>query len=679
MKRVILFCVAFILLSSNILFAKTYDISQIANCKLVTEYSENTTVDQMDTVTFGSYPQSDASGNIKEPIEWIVLDRQGNKHFLLSKYILDCKPYNEEQKDVTWEDCTLRSWLNSVFLNTAFDSSKQKNIENTDVINVDNWSGIHGNNTIDKVFCLGRNDVEKYFQIAARGLGTRGTDYAKSLNNNSDEQTLHVYGSTKYDFYVQDWCKGNSDFWNRSVDYWYYETRNNGRYGGIIDYSGSYRTIGLPVESCNVGVRPALWVDTSSYTSQNSVISRNTNNSSSVNGSISGTNSKLNNGSVVVTSDEVDGVYYIDDYDSTRIVVKFNKSGSKKIKDGTKRNLNKYLYVIVGSDEPIRIYVEKTVDDGVATVYIPEKYRNFWTKGAAERVNNKELFAYIAENVTSNSTFDSGMTMTKNEPDKLYANSSGNTIIQNPNTIKGLPSRQSEHRNDNYFYLNNAMQKNAWVFDGKDYYHVDGQGIIEKNKWIDQRYVGSDGKLYRGRQTPDGKYVGDDGRVVNIVQDLVASMQVETVQPDSWYKTQSGLWYYFENDRTTTKKGWFHDKRDNQWYYLDLNTGIMQVGWVNVGGKDYYFNESHSNANNWYETGDGFFESYGKKVKAYGSMFKSEKTPDGYWVNHKGEYVKNGNFITVMDPKILIGAIIGLVILLVLITKIKRNNKNNIN
>ena len=101
--------------------------------------------------------------------------------------------------------------------------------------------------------------------------------------------------------------------------------------------------------------------------------------------------------------------------------------------------------------------------------------------------------------------------------------------------------------------------------------------------------------MYRGRQTPDGNWVGDNGLVVNIHQDLYNSTLVEAAESDSWYRTQSGLWYYFENDRTTTKKGWFKDKSDDQWYYLNPETGIMQVEWVNIDGKYYYFNESHNN------------------------------------------------------------------------------------
>ena len=122
---------------------------------------------------------------------------------------------------------------------------------------------------------------------------------------------------------------------------------------------------------------------------------------------------------------------------------------------------------------------------------------------------------------------------------------------------------------------------------------------------------------------------------------------IEAAEPDSWYRTQSGLWYYFENDRTTTKKGWFHDTRDDQWYYLDPITGIMAVGWTNIDGSMYYFNESHDNEPNWYEVGGGFYESYNKKVKAYGSMFCNEQTPDGQYVDEKGKLVTNSNLTTI--------------------------------
>lgn len=67
-----------------------------------------------ETVEFGSYPQT---ADNPTPIEWLVLDEKGHRKLLLAKYALDCKAYNDEQEDTTWEACTLRAWLNSEFFN----------------------------------------------------------------------------------------------------------------------------------------------------------------------------------------------------------------------------------------------------------------------------------------------------------------------------------------------------------------------------------------------------------------------------------------------------------------------------------------------------------------------------------------------------------------------------------
>ena len=77
-------------------------------------------------VTFGHYEQDADESNGPEPIEWIVLDVQDGKALLLSKYVLDAKPYYTEGTDITWETCTLRTWLNNYFLNNA---SSQEQID----------------------------------------------------------------------------------------------------------------------------------------------------------------------------------------------------------------------------------------------------------------------------------------------------------------------------------------------------------------------------------------------------------------------------------------------------------------------------------------------------------------------------------------------------------------------
>ena len=195
MKKILFNIFIFSIILNCRAYAKTYDLSQIARCKLVSEYSEDTRVDQMDTITFGSYPQSDISGNIKDPIEWIVLDKQGDKALLLSKYILIEKCYNDELKNITWGSCTLRDWLNVTFYNTAFNSSEKGRIDITYVKNNKNkeYGTSGGNNTYDHIFLLSLDEIEKYFSPISKDYNARLiakiTNYAcqANVNDNIDD------------------------------------------------------------------------------------------------------------------------------------------------------------------------------------------------------------------------------------------------------------------------------------------------------------------------------------------------------------------------------------------------------------------------------------------------------------------------------------------------------------
>ena len=129
-------------------------------------------------VTFGTYPQG-AIGEV-EPIEWLVLDVQDGKALLISRYGLDTQLYNKQWSDITWEQCTLRSWLNSDFINTAFNMDEQAAILLTDVDNsasqcfdfttvskgAKKTKG--GNDTQDRLFLLSYAEAKQYFGIEYR-------------------------------------------------------------------------------------------------------------------------------------------------------------------------------------------------------------------------------------------------------------------------------------------------------------------------------------------------------------------------------------------------------------------------------------------------------------------------------------------------------------------------------
>lgn len=76
-------------------------------------------VSTWDCIYFGNYWQNDTNGDgtadkndAKTPIKWRVLSVNGDDAFLVSDKNLDVQKYNTEYEDVTWETCTMRSWLN---------------------------------------------------------------------------------------------------------------------------------------------------------------------------------------------------------------------------------------------------------------------------------------------------------------------------------------------------------------------------------------------------------------------------------------------------------------------------------------------------------------------------------------------------------------------------------------
>lgn len=124
-----------------------------------------------DCVWFGSYPQSDATGEKKDAIKWRVLSVDGNDAFLIADYSLDCQQYNTTYESVTWETFTIRSWLNGYnangidyssgnFIDKAFTGAEKDAINQVTVVNNDNPYGTEGgNDTKDKVFLLSIEEV----------------------------------------------------------------------------------------------------------------------------------------------------------------------------------------------------------------------------------------------------------------------------------------------------------------------------------------------------------------------------------------------------------------------------------------------------------------------------------------------------------------------------------------
>lgn len=118
-------------------------------------------------IEFGFYYQGVDKSFGKQPIEWIPLEyREDGTVLLISREVIDCKEYDEDVTDwqQTWENCSLRKWLNDSFLKEAFSSEEQEKIQEVRNINADNatYETPGGNDTYDKVFLLSVDEFEKY-------------------------------------------------------------------------------------------------------------------------------------------------------------------------------------------------------------------------------------------------------------------------------------------------------------------------------------------------------------------------------------------------------------------------------------------------------------------------------------------------------------------------------------
>ena len=112
-----------------------------------------------DTFKFGSYDQDGVDG--AEPIEWIVLDLDGDTAMATSRYGLECRAYHNSIEHVTWEKSDLRKWLNGTFYNSAFTAQEKEQICEALLDNDDNlrYKVSGGAQTEDRVFLLSVSEV----------------------------------------------------------------------------------------------------------------------------------------------------------------------------------------------------------------------------------------------------------------------------------------------------------------------------------------------------------------------------------------------------------------------------------------------------------------------------------------------------------------------------------------
>lgn len=103
----------------------------------------------------------------------------------------------------------------------------------------------------------------------------------------------------------------------------------------------------------------------------------------------------------------------------------------------------------------------------------------------------------------------------------------------------------------------------------------------------------------------------------------------------SGWQLINGLWFYFDpaNNNKAVKDSW--KMIDNKWYYFNSYCQ-MQIGWLSFGGQWYYLNPNGDMAAGWITVGPSGPWYYLDPVS--GVMLTNTTTPDGYYVNEKGEW-----------------------------------------
>lgn len=194
-----------------------------------------------DKITFGTYEQDNVTSNGTENIEWLVLAKENNKILVISDKALDRQLY--DNADVTWENCSLRKWLNDSFLNAAFSEEERALIQSTTLSADKNpeYSSDPGTATTDKVFLLSINEAEKYFN-SDEARKCAPTAYAKAQG-----------ALTSSDVYETPSGAATCWWWLRSPGY-------SQKGAAIVNCDGSVYYFGYGVDYDDVSVRPALWI-----------------------------------------------------------------------------------------------------------------------------------------------------------------------------------------------------------------------------------------------------------------------------------------------------------------------------------------------------------------------------------------------------------------------------------
>lgn len=215
------------------------ELGEYQNCKKRIEeikFDNPYLYEMGEKMQIGNYMQNNST--YKSPITWAVLAKEDNKILLITDKVIECKQYSESENKSTWDESSIRTWLNDKFLNEAFTPEEQDKILITYVSADENprFDVYQGASTQDKIFILSINEAEKYFNSPKERL-CEPTDYVLAKRP-----------------YISNVDGVNSCHW------W---LRTHGKFDGSSTYvtsTGYTYELGDGVTAAQYCIRPAMWI-----------------------------------------------------------------------------------------------------------------------------------------------------------------------------------------------------------------------------------------------------------------------------------------------------------------------------------------------------------------------------------------------------------------------------------
>lgn len=210
-------------------------------------------------IYFGKYEQDNNRADGKEDVEWYVLyrDEENKKALLLSTHVLDVARFDEKLRDTSWEECTLRSYLNNEFKEECFNEAERSAIAPsvvrcapTDRYNasgIKEYSTLESNSTVDYIFIPSITEIEVWFDH-----DKMTKDEFKTGHSSAREAKATKYTEKKGLVNNNTSCIG--------VQYWLRSLANDKKHACFVNYDkGTETKTGQLVNNIS-GIRPAMWV-----------------------------------------------------------------------------------------------------------------------------------------------------------------------------------------------------------------------------------------------------------------------------------------------------------------------------------------------------------------------------------------------------------------------------------